>query len=738
MLLGVHIIARNEVDVLGRCLKSIKNIADEIIVADSGSTDGTIELASQYGARVLTVEWQDDFSSVRNAALEQARTLWVLVLDADEWLEGETGQALRQELQHTKNPALRLPMRHLYDDHSADHCLYSQAIRLFRADRGYRYEGEIHEQLISSSIESRRASEAKSIDGPLLQTPLTLVHDGYKPSVIARKNKAERNLRIIARQLSQRPHDPFCLYNYGVTMCQLGRTAEAEPALSASWAGVPINAPYRPSLIRDYVKVLLALARPEEAMALLREEVLRYPNYADLHWLTGEALSSAGMLTEAAQAYETAALISTKALGQLDINTNKVSTGDYITELGSDGTLIRTAWGEVLKRMGNHEAAISQYELALAAAWHQPAAVGMADTLQLIGWSDTAIAKRLRDLCAVGERRDAANKRLASVMQQIGAWQCARELWMEGANEAGLIVAVGGHEGMPDKDSFSTEQSDWSVEEIRQFGECLMACSQYVEANALWETWLDRMPIADREALKGPEEQAVLHSLALDWTLCCWQLGETVKEGTGLGALQRFLGREQANGRIFSVEKEWWNQLAEQTATAYVKQAIELNMLLLAARLTACHPGLQLEGEQLLYDNGYVAMAAELMLRRYAREGGMSAGQQFRLGELLYDKGLYGEALSLFENMSETGEYGDRAQLGSAAACLQMGIAALEPGQYSGSRGWDGSWAEQDEERLRAALARVNALGWHTSWNAMQRRRANGGAAEADLFMHDR
>lgn len=104
--------------------------------------------------------------------------------------------------------------------------------------------------------------------------------------------------------------------------------------------------------------------------------------------------------------------------------------------------------------MGNHEAAISQYELALAAAWHQPAAVGMADTLQLIGWSDTAIAKRLRDLCAVGERRDAANKRLASVMQQIGAWQCARELWMEGANEAGLIVAVGGHEGMPDKDSF--------------------------------------------------------------------------------------------------------------------------------------------------------------------------------------------------------------------------------------------------------------------------------------------
>ncbi|WP_338553494.1 glycosyltransferase [Paenibacillus sp. KS-LC4] len=738
MLLGVHIIARNEEDVLSRCLKSIKNIADEIIVADSGSTDGTIELASQYGARVLHVEWQDDFSSVRNAALEQARTLWVLVLDADEWLEGETGQALRQELRQTKNPAFRLPMRHLYDDASADHCLYSQALRLFRADRGYCYEGEIHEQLISSSIESGCASEARSIDGPLLQTPLTLVHDGYKPSVIARKNKAERNLRIIDRQLSQRPHDPFCLYNYGVTMCQLGRTAEAEPALRASWAAVPINAPYRPSLIRDYAKVLLALAKPEEALALLREEVLRYPNYADLHMLMGEALSSAGMLTEAAQAYEMAVLISTKSLGRLDRASNKFSAGEYITELGADGTFIRTALGAVQKRMGNHEAAIRHYELALVAVWHQPAAVGMADTLQLIGWSDMAIAERLRALFAVGERRDSVNKRLASVMQQIGAWQCARELWMEGAIEAGLIVAVRGHDGMPDRDSFSTEQSDWSIEEIRQFGVCLMACGQYAEANALWESWLDRMPIADREAIKDSDEQTVLSSLARDWTLCCWQLDETIKEGIGLGALQRYLGWEQANGRIFSVEKEWFDQLGEQTAALYVKQAIELNMLPLAARLTACHQGLQLESEQLLYDNGYVEAAAELMLRSYAREGAMSAGQQFRLGELLYDKGLYGEALSLFENISEAGEYGDRAQLGSAAACLQMGIAALEPGQYSGSRGWDGSWAVQDEERLRAALARVNALGWHTSWNAVQRRRTNGGAAEADLFMHDR
>ena len=79
-------IVRNEGALLGNCLDSVQGLIDELVVIDTGSTDNTIEIARNYGARVSEFRWTEDFSAARNHALQMATAAWILVLDADETL----------------------------------------------------------------------------------------------------------------------------------------------------------------------------------------------------------------------------------------------------------------------------------------------------------------------------------------------------------------------------------------------------------------------------------------------------------------------------------------------------------------------------------------------------------------------------------------------------------------------------------------------------------------------------
>ena len=82
--LALCMIVKDEEAHLGCCLESVKGLVDEIVVVDTGSTDRTVEIARQYGARVFSYGWHDDFAAARNVSLSHAGADWILVLDADE------------------------------------------------------------------------------------------------------------------------------------------------------------------------------------------------------------------------------------------------------------------------------------------------------------------------------------------------------------------------------------------------------------------------------------------------------------------------------------------------------------------------------------------------------------------------------------------------------------------------------------------------------------------------------
>jgi (heptosyl)LPS beta-1,4-glucosyltransferase len=88
------VITLNEADRIARCVASMRGLCEDVLVLDSGSTDGTVEIARALGARVEQRDW-DGFARQKNAAIERARHPWVLLLDADEWLEPEAQARLR-------------------------------------------------------------------------------------------------------------------------------------------------------------------------------------------------------------------------------------------------------------------------------------------------------------------------------------------------------------------------------------------------------------------------------------------------------------------------------------------------------------------------------------------------------------------------------------------------------------------------------------------------------------------
>ncbi|WP_181150890.1 glycosyltransferase family 2 protein [Paenibacillus sp. PCH8] len=411
-LLGIHMIVQNEEQYLPRCLDSLKHAGTEWFITDTGSSDRTAEIARTYGATVLHARWEEDFAQARNISLPLANTDWILVLDADEYVTQGLEELLNDLPKvHKSISSMRITIENLVGE-AAEEKVISHPVRLFRAHQGYRYTGRIHEQLVRSS--PRKANRDADTDTDIIimephsceedlhaetepLAPLCLVHDGYLASTIAEGNKPRRNLKMIERELADDPAQPFHLYNLGVTYCQLGQLEPAMDAFHESLRRTDVLAPYRPTLVRDYAKVLVGAEQYNAAYVLLAVERQRYPSYADLHLLYGVTLEQQGLEERAYQAYARASDCQ-KELGNTGHTEYSTSTpgAPYVTEAGSDGYRAYTPMARLAQKRGFFQEAVHLYGLALDSLFtYGPAWTGLADVLQQSGETDKKIAQIL-------------------------------------------------------------------------------------------------------------------------------------------------------------------------------------------------------------------------------------------------------------------------------------------------------------------------------------------------------
>ncbi|ASC73129.1 putative TPR repeat domain protein [Halomicronema hongdechloris C2206] len=223
MSISLCLIVRNEAQTLPGCLASVGSLTDDIIVVDTGSTDGTMALARQFGAQVYSYPWHDDFAAARNHALHQASGDWILVLDADERLHPQGVaqlQALDQgrPLEHTPAAAVLL-VNLIRQEVGALQSPYSLVPRLFRNHLGLHFTRPYHETVEDSVTQLQRQQPHWQV---VTLPALALTHSGYTPAAIQQQQKLERARRILEPYLAAHPDDAYIGNKLGALYGQAG------------------------------------------------------------------------------------------------------------------------------------------------------------------------------------------------------------------------------------------------------------------------------------------------------------------------------------------------------------------------------------------------------------------------------------------------------------------------------------------------------------------------------------
>lgn len=293
-ILSVCMIVKDEADNIKRCLESVYNVADEIIVVDTGSKDNTKEIAKTFGAKVFDFQWVDDFSKARNYSIEMASGNWILIMDADDELDKKDSQKILDIINDPNSADVYLLNNVCYyGDSPGNERVLNVSIRLFRNKPSLRYEGRIHEH-ISIKDDSIKVKTEN----------INIYHYGYLNSVVEEKNKRNRNMRILEKQLAEEPDNPYYQFCMGNEYTALNNPEKALDYYIPAYSKCKMTDIYVPKLIFRIVLSYQKLKKYEEALMYVDEGLKYYPNYTDLEYLRGSIYHETGKLGKAIKSFE--------------------------------------------------------------------------------------------------------------------------------------------------------------------------------------------------------------------------------------------------------------------------------------------------------------------------------------------------------------------------------------------------------------------------------------------------
>ena len=268
--LALVMIVRDESRCIERCLSSARPFVDEMVVLDTGSSDGTPGLAERAGARVHHAPWADDFAAARNTALALCDADWRLVLDADEWLDG--GEGSLAGLPAGEGAFLGVVRVGSLLDGGAGTEAPNWLPRVL--PRGVSYRGRIHEQ--PDSVLPRR------------RLGLRVAHDGYLEAL--RQAKGDRNERLLRQALADAPGDAYLHYQLGKDLELRGGFAEAAPHYAVAAEGCDARAAWRHDLVVRRLYTLKRTGAFEAAFRIAEAEMALWSHSPDFFFALGDLL----------------------------------------------------------------------------------------------------------------------------------------------------------------------------------------------------------------------------------------------------------------------------------------------------------------------------------------------------------------------------------------------------------------------------------------------------------------
>ncbi len=270
--ISVCLIAKNEGKNIDRCLNSIKEIADEIILVDTGSTDQTVNIAKKYTDKIYFHPWNDSFSEARNHYLEYATGDWIFQIDADEELVKEGIPVIRKAIQDKTIDAVMVEISSRLRNGRGEalHCVE----RIFRNNGKIHYEGRVHNRLVG-------ITNAKIF-------PIRLIHYGYDLDPESSQKKFDRTVSLLKKDLEDDPGNPRTYHYLGCSYLSQGMF---EQSYEASKKAIELSSARKdPNLIYLWSHYNAAascykLKNLAEAEAISVSALKQYPNHVDSHFM---------------------------------------------------------------------------------------------------------------------------------------------------------------------------------------------------------------------------------------------------------------------------------------------------------------------------------------------------------------------------------------------------------------------------------------------------------------------
>ncbi|MFZ6031795.1 MAG: tetratricopeptide repeat-containing glycosyltransferase family 2 protein [Melioribacter sp.] len=218
--LTLSMIVKNEEKYLKDCLESVKNLVNEIVIVDTGSTDNTVSIAKEYNAKVYNFEWINDFSAARNYALSKSTGDWILYLDADERLDANSIHELKKILNTVTKAGYFCTVKSIDSENERDHSI--RYVRLFKNSPDIKFSGKVHEQITDSLVENGYQIQHSKI---------VINHIGYDVSKEEKEKKAKRNLELLLEDYNQ-SKSSYSLFQLGQTYYILENNDKAKEIFS--------------------------------------------------------------------------------------------------------------------------------------------------------------------------------------------------------------------------------------------------------------------------------------------------------------------------------------------------------------------------------------------------------------------------------------------------------------------------------------------------------------------------
>ncbi|OSB12158.1 glycosyltransferase family 2 protein [Paraclostridium bifermentans] len=289
--LSVCMIVKNEEKNIKRCLDSIESIADEIIIVDTGSNDETLNICSNYNAKVINHKWNNDFSEARNVSLEYATKDYILFLDADEEISKEDLKKLKALLS-SKKLAEGYFFRLTNIINGIEVGEYA-VFRFFKNKRKYRFRGKVHEQIANCIQKHNKDKCIENID-------IKIYHYGYDPNKVNIESKYKRNMGIL-NTYTEEEKDAYYFYVLGNEYARITdfKSAIESYQKSLDLMELKYNYVFYPYLILNIVKAYSNEKQFYESIKFIEKIRLSIPNFKDLYFMECLAYIECGKISKA-------------------------------------------------------------------------------------------------------------------------------------------------------------------------------------------------------------------------------------------------------------------------------------------------------------------------------------------------------------------------------------------------------------------------------------------------------